>query len=84
MELELIEPALFLDHARGRRRGLHPLGAERRSNSHCLIAEVRFGGCPASSRATSISATSAFKGQPRSLAASSSARQNIGSRLMDV
>jgi len=45
---------------------------------------VRFGGCSASSRATSISATSAFKGHPRSRAASSNARQNAGSRLIDV
>jgi hypothetical protein len=32
----------------------------------------------------SISATSAFTGQPRSRAATSSARQNIGSRLIEV
>jgi len=42
------------------------------------------GGGLASSRAASISATMAFSGQPRFLATVSSARQNIGSRLIDV
>jgi hypothetical protein len=42
------------------------------------------GGCSASSRATSISVTRALSGQPRSLAATSSARQKTGSRLIEV
>jgi hypothetical protein len=54
------------------------------SNSHWRIAEVRFGGRSASSRAASISATSAFTGQPRFLAAPSNAFQNMGSRLIEV
>jgi len=37
-----------------------------------------------SSRSASISATKALSGRPRSRAAASSARQNIGSRLIDV
>ena len=47
MELELIEPALFLDHAPDAarpspRRSCQPPSA--RSNSHWRIAEVRLGG----------------------------------------
>ena len=54
------------------------------ANSHWRIADVRFGGRAASSRATSICATSALIGIPRSRAAASSARQNMGSRLIEV
>jgi hypothetical protein len=54
------------------------------ANSHCLIADVRLGVGFASSRATSILATSAFTGQPLSRAEVSSERQKTGSRLIDV
>src|ERR1044071_5706616 len=54
------------------------------ANSHCRIADVRLDVGFASSRARSISATSALTGQPRSRACVSSARQNIGSRLIEV
>ena len=86
IELELIEPALFLDHApdAGPRFAGAILSAASRANNHWRIADVRFGGRLASSRATSIFATSALIGSPRSRAAASSARQNIGSRLIEV
>ena len=69
MELELIEPALFLDHApeaarRSPARSCQPPSA--RANSHWRIAEVRFGGDSTSSRAASISATNALTGRPLS------------------
>ena len=57
---------------------------KRWANSHCRMADVRFGVFVASRRSTSISATSAFKVHPRSRAAASSACQNIGSRLIEV
>ena len=46
MELELIEPALFLDHAPdgGAAFAQPSISCQRRANSHCRIAEVRFGG----------------------------------------
>ena len=84
MELELIEPSLFLDHAPAGAAFTHAVLSRRRANSHCLIAEVRFGGASASSRATSISATSAFSGHPRSRRRRFKRAQNIGSRLIDV
>jgi hypothetical protein len=48
------------------------------------MAEVRFGARAELNRSLSISATSALTGQPRSLAACSSALQKAGSRLIDV
>ena len=47
MELELIEPALFLDHAPDGGAAFAAAilsAAERASNSHWRIAEVRLGG----------------------------------------
>jgi hypothetical protein len=48
------------------------------------MAEVRFGARAELNRSLSISAMSALTGQPRSFAACSNARQNMGSRLIEV
>ena len=61
-----------------------PRSPSARANSHCRIVEVRLGGGSASSRSTSIRAIRALSGRPSVAAACSSARQNIGSRLIDV
>ena len=86
MELELIEPALFLD--------MRPTAA-RHSPPRSLAASAREQ--PLADRRGQVGrllarraarrrsrATSALTGQPRSRAAASSARQNIGSRLIEV
>ncbi|PAV66348.1 hypothetical protein WR25_06458 [Diploscapter pachys] len=55
-----------------------------RANNQLRNALARLGGSSAAIRSTSISATSADSGRPQPCAASSSARQNTGSRLIDV
>ena len=86
MELELIEPALFLDHAPdgGAAFAAARSSAARASNSHWRIAEVRFGGRSRIEPRGVDLRNQRIDGQPRSRAAASSARQNIGSRLIEV
>ena len=88
MELELIEPSLWLEHAPDggavicRRDRL-----SRRSRDRTAIGgspKSDWAGVGASSRATSIAATSAFNGWPLVCASSSNAAQKIGSRLIEV
>src|SRR5579859_1615502 len=55
-----------------------------RSNSHTRIALARLGGSSASIRFASMRATSADSGRSSSVAASPSAVQKTGSRLMEV
>lgn len=53
-------------------------------NNHVRIALARFGGSSLAIRTASIRATNALIGNPRATAATSSARQKTGSRLIDV
>lgn len=98
MELELIEPQLFLNFApdSGAAFGAavagrcspanheRPIRQPLSRHSHWRIADVRFGGSSASIRSTSIRATRALTGRARRRASASSASQNIGSRLIEV
>ena len=54
------------------------------ASSQVLSALARFGGSGAPIRNASIRATIALSGKPRRLAASSSAVQNAGSRLIEL
>ena len=84
IELELIEPALFLEHAPDDGAAFAAaIAAPARANSHWRIAEVRLGGDCASSRAASISATRALTGAAL-LRRDFQRVPEIGSRLIEV